>query len=63
MKVRLITMGPVVFGNWMVKGSSTNLDSICIVMRHVETGETKIRFFTDELLANDFIEMILQTED
>lgn len=63
MRVRLLTMEPVKFGNWMVKGSSTNLDSICILMRHIETGETKVRFFTDEIAANYFIESVLQTEE
>lgn len=63
MKVRLITMNPVKFGNWLVKGSSTNLDSICIFMYNVITEDVNIRFFSDEITANYFIENILASEE
>lgn len=59
MKVRLLSLSPVRFGKWDIKASTTNLDSICLIFMHRETGELIIRYFIDELEANLFTERLV----
>jgi len=58
-KVRLLSMDPIRYGKWDIKASITNLDTICMIFRHKNTGNVIIRYFTDELEANLFTERLV----
>lgn len=47
----------VLLGDWLIKASLSNFDTIFVLMESIETGETCSGFFTDELKANDFINL------
>ncbi len=48
--------------DWFVRVSTTtSLDSICIVMLHQKTLFTNIAFFTDEILAHEYIKKIVSS--
>lgn len=59
MKVRLASMKPIKFGKWLIKPSSTSLGTICMLFVNVESGETIVRYFTDEIEANLFTERLV----
>lgn len=62
-KVKLtFTTEPIVYAGWAVKVSVSNKDvgGILVIMTNIKTFETVVRFFTSELDAHIFIEMIVQ---
>lgn len=59
MKLRLISLNPTLMDDWIVQASILNNQSICIVMRHSESGDTLVRFFVDEHDAHDFVTDVL----
>jgi len=59
MKIRLLSMEPVKIGRWIIKASTTNLDSICLLFQDTETNELIIRYFTNEIEANLFVERLV----
>ena len=52
-------MEPVKIGRWIIKASTTNLDSICLLFQDTETNELIIRYFTNEIEANLFVERLV----
>lgn len=57
-----VSVNPVFLDDWSVQGSVLNNDTICIIMTHVETLKTHIRFFEDELKANMFVLHVLEDD-
>ena len=54
----ITSLGTVRIKNWFLRASTTSLDTICIVMCHVKTEETRVAFFIDEVKAHSFIKQI-----
>lgn len=44
--------------NWFVRVSTTSFDTICVVMCHVKTEDTRVAFFIDEIHAHNFIKAV-----
>lgn len=59
MRARLISLNPTLMDDWVVQASILNNKSICIIMRHSETGKTLVRFFIDEYEAHNFVTDVL----
>ena len=55
----LTSVEPVRIGDWFIKASMTNLDSIFVIMHHAINKQTKLQFFDDEAKANKFVMMWL----
>jgi hypothetical protein len=52
-------MEPVKIGKWIIKASTTNLESICLLFHDTETHDFLIRYFTNEIEANLFVERLV----
>lgn len=59
MKVRLLSMDPVKLNKWIIKASTTNLGTICLLFHDTETSELLIRYFNNEIEANLFVERLV----
>lgn len=57
-----VSVSPVAISDWIIQGSVLNNDAICIIMYHSETLKTIIRYFTDEVKANEFVISTLESD-
>lgn len=58
--IRLTTFGLAKRGNWMLKFSSTDMDTIMLLARSVLAPENVfIRFFSDEESATSFADFLV----
>jgi len=60
--LEILSVDPIKIDNWVIKASSSTLDSIFVVMVNIETGDTKTGFFSSEIDANLFITRWLQSD-
>lgn len=58
-----VSISPVSLNDWLIQGSVLNNDTICIIMHHEQLLKTLIRYFTDEVQANEFVISILEGDD
>ena len=57
-----VSITPVSVDEWVVQGSVLNNDVICIIIYHANNFKTYIRYFTDEVKANEFVMKIIEDD-
>jgi len=55
--LEVYSFDPVLLGDWLIKASLSNLDTIFVLMENIITKETCSGFFINEIKANDFINL------
>ncbi len=53
--IQIFSSKTVLINDWFIKASISNYDSILIVLQNINSGEIKVRVFSDELEANKFV--------
>jgi hypothetical protein len=56
---QLVSVGNVLFNDWIIKGSVANNDTICLVFMNRFTLQCIVRYFTDETKAHKFLEQVI----
>jgi hypothetical protein len=59
--VTITSLGPVRINNWIVRGSTLNNESICLLFFDIGTRTSIIKFFTDEEMALLYLHYVVGT--